>query len=120
MQWDVFVPQPDIPGLIANKDPRFQLLSESANNPYLVFNTKSPNNNKALENPTVRQAISYAIDRSQLVQDGGGPTIAVPLTHVMAARHRRVGAGRITGLLPLRCQQGQADAGGRRIPTSDI
>jgi peptide/nickel transport system substrate-binding protein len=84
MQWDVFVPQPAIPGLIANKDPRFQLLSESANNPYIAFNTVSPNNNKALQNPTVRQAISYAIDRSQLVQDGGGPSIAVPLTHVMA------------------------------------
>jgi peptide/nickel transport system substrate-binding protein len=84
MQWDVFVPQSDIPGLISSKDPRFQLLTTSANNPYLAFNTVDPNNNKALQNPAVRQAISYAIDRSQLVQDGGGPSIAVPLTHVMA------------------------------------
>lgn len=84
MQWDVHVPASNIPGLIASKDPRFQLLSESAANPWLVFNTISPNNNGALKNPLVRQAISYAIDRSQLLQDGGGPTIEVPLTHVIA------------------------------------
>jgi peptide/nickel transport system substrate-binding protein len=84
MQWDVFVPQSAIPGLVANKDPRFQLLTGAANNPYLAFNTVSPNEKKALQNPAVRQAISYAIDRSQLVQDGGGPSISVPLTHVMA------------------------------------
>jgi peptide/nickel transport system substrate-binding protein len=84
MMWDVHVPQSEIPGLISSKNPTFQLLTESANNPYLAFNTVSPNNNKALANPTVRQAISYAISRAELVQDGGGPTIAVPLTHVMA------------------------------------
>jgi peptide/nickel transport system substrate-binding protein len=84
MQWDVHVPQSAIPGLVASKDPRFQLLTESASNPYLAFNTVDPNNNKALANPAVRQAISYAIDRSQLLQDNGGPTIAVPLTHIMA------------------------------------
>ncbi len=32
--------------------------------------------------------------------------------------HRRCGPGRLAGLLPLRCQQGQADAGVGRIPTS--
>ncbi|HZE14962.1 MAG TPA: ABC transporter substrate-binding protein, partial [Mycobacterium sp.] len=84
MMWDVHVPSSDIPGLIANKDPRFQLLTEAAANPWLVFNTVSPNNNKALQNPVVRQAISYAINRNQLLQDGGGPTIEVPLTHVIA------------------------------------
>jgi peptide/nickel transport system substrate-binding protein len=84
MQWDVRVPQTDIPGLISSKDPRFQLTTESASNPYLAFNTVDPNNNGALKNPAVRQAISYAIDRSQLVQDNGGPTIAVPLTHIMS------------------------------------
>lgn len=84
MQWDVHVPASNIPGLIASKDPRFQLETESAANPWLVFNTVSPNNNGALKNPLVRQAISYAINRSELLQDGGGPTIEVPLTHVIA------------------------------------
>jgi peptide/nickel transport system substrate-binding protein len=85
MQWDVHVPTSDIPGLISTKDPRFQLLSESANNPWFIFNTVSPNNNGALKNVAVRQALSYAIDRAELLQDGGGPTISVPLTHIMAA-----------------------------------
>jgi peptide/nickel transport system substrate-binding protein len=84
MQWDVHVPQSDIPGLIASKDPRFQLLTESANNPYFAYNTVDPNNNGALKNVAVRQALEYAMNRNELVQDGGGPTIVVPLTHVMA------------------------------------
>jgi len=83
MQWDVRVPASNVPGLVSSKDPRFQLLTESALNPYLLFNTVSPNNNKALANPVVRQAISYAIDRSQLVQDAGGPTQVVPMTHLI-------------------------------------
>lgn len=85
MQWDVHVPASDVPGLIANKDPRLQNLSESALNPYLLFNTVSPNNNKALANPVVRQALSYAIDRSQLVQDAGGPNQVAPMTHLIPA-----------------------------------
>jgi peptide/nickel transport system substrate-binding protein len=84
MMWDVRPPQSDIPGLISSKSPSFQLLTESAHNPYFAFNTVSPNNDKALANVQVRQAISYAIDRNLIVQDGGGPTIAVPLTHVIA------------------------------------
>lgn len=83
MMWDVHVPASDIPGLIASKDKRFQLETESAANPWLVFNTVSPNNNAALKNATVRQAISYAIDRSQLIQNGGGPSIEVPVTHII-------------------------------------
>lgn len=85
MMWDVHVPSSDIPGLIAGKDPRFQLLTEGAANPWLVYNTVSPNNDKALADPVVRQAISYAIDRTELLQDNGGPDVAVPLTHVLAA-----------------------------------
>ena len=84
MMWDVHVPSQDVPGLIANKDPRLQVVSESAANPWLIFNTVSPNNNKALQNVQVRQAISYAIDRTQLIQDAGGPSLAPALTHVIA------------------------------------
>jgi peptide/nickel transport system substrate-binding protein len=84
MQWDVHVPPAAVPGLIASNDKRFQLETESAANPWLIFNTISPNNNGALKNVAVRQAISYAIDRAQLIQDGGGPSISVPLTHVIA------------------------------------
>ncbi|MBV9292952.1 MAG: hypothetical protein JO222_10930, partial [Frankiales bacterium] len=57
--------------------------SEIASNPYIVFNTVSPNNNGALKNVKVRQAISYALNRANLIQDAGGPKLAPPLTHVL-------------------------------------
>jgi peptide/nickel transport system substrate-binding protein len=84
MLWDTHVPAAEIPSLVQSKPLGFQLQTESAANPWLIFNTVSPNNNKALANAQVRQAISYAIDRSQLIQDAGGPTVAPPLTHIIA------------------------------------
>jgi peptide/nickel transport system substrate-binding protein len=84
MMWDVGVPATDIPQLIASKDPRFQLQSEAATNPYIIFNTISKNNNGALKNVLVRQAISYALSRAQLVQNHGGPQVDPPLTHIIA------------------------------------
>jgi peptide/nickel transport system substrate-binding protein len=84
MQWDVRVPGSDVPGLIATKNPDFQLVTSGATNPYIVFNTISKNNGGALGNPLVRQAISYALDRTQFVQNAGGPDVAPPLTHLIA------------------------------------
>jgi peptide/nickel transport system substrate-binding protein len=84
LMWDVHVPQSDVPGLVSSKDPRLQVISESAANPWLVFNTVSPNNGGALGKVQVRQALSYAIDRTLLIQDGGGPTLAPALTHIIA------------------------------------
>jgi peptide/nickel transport system substrate-binding protein len=49
----------------------------------MLFNFKSPNNGGALQDLAVRQAISYAINRSELVQDAGGPTISPAQTHVL-------------------------------------
>jgi peptide/nickel transport system substrate-binding protein len=43
----------------------------------------SPSNNKALQNPVVRQAISYAINRADLIQDLGGPQVSPPLTQIL-------------------------------------
>ncbi|HEX5302143.1 MAG TPA: ABC transporter substrate-binding protein [Streptosporangiaceae bacterium] len=56
-----------------------------SSNPYLVFNTVSPNNAKALGKVDVRQALSYGIERSQLQKVLGGPIINPPLTHVLPA-----------------------------------
>lgn len=83
MEWDSFVPANDIPGLIASKNPNFNLQSEYSSNPYIIYNTQSPNENKALQNPVVRQAINYAINRSDLIQDLGGPQVSPPLTQVL-------------------------------------
>ena len=56
-----------------------------SSNPYLVFNTVSPNNSGALGKAAVRQALSYGIERSQLSKVLGGATTNPPLTHILPA-----------------------------------
>jgi peptide/nickel transport system substrate-binding protein len=69
--------------LITKNDPLVNVQSEISSNPYLVWNTGSPNNSGALGKVAVRQALEYAINRDNLIQDAGGPKLAVPLTHVL-------------------------------------
>jgi peptide/nickel transport system substrate-binding protein len=83
MEWDAFPPPTQLPALIAKGDPLLNLGGTASNNPYVVFNTASPNNNKALANVKVRQALSYGINRANILQVLGGPTINPPLTHVL-------------------------------------
>jgi peptide/nickel transport system substrate-binding protein len=83
MMWDTRVAPSAIPGFIASKNPGFSLQSEGAANPWIVFNTISKNNNGALGKVEVRQALSYAISRAQLQQNGGGPAVLPALTHVI-------------------------------------
>ena len=61
----------------------FNLGSTFSTNPYLVFNSVSPNNSDALKKVAVRQALSYGINRAPLLVDNGGPTQGVALTHVL-------------------------------------
>jgi len=83
MEFDDFPPASQLPGLIAKKDPNLNLGETASTNPYLVFNTVSPNDKGALGNVKVRQALSYAINRSNIIQVLGGPKIDPPLTHVL-------------------------------------
>jgi peptide/nickel transport system substrate-binding protein len=83
MQFDTGTPSTVVPQLIANKDPNLNLQSSVSTNPYIVFNTASPNNNGALGKVEVRQAISYALNRDNLVQDAAGPKVSPPLTHIL-------------------------------------
>jgi peptide/nickel transport system substrate-binding protein len=83
MEFDVGPPPSQLPGLIAKKDPNLNLGETASTNPYVVFNTASPNNNQALANPRVRQALSYAMNRDHIIQVLGGPTVNPPLTHVL-------------------------------------
>jgi peptide/nickel transport system substrate-binding protein len=83
MEFDNFPPASQLPGLIAKKDPNLTLGPTASSNPYIVFNVKSPNNNSALANVKVRQALDYAINRSDILQVIGGPTLNPPLTHVL-------------------------------------
>ncbi|TCO40604.1 peptide/nickel transport system substrate-binding protein [Kribbella antiqua] len=83
LEFDVGPPPSQLPALIAKKDPNLNLGMTASSNPYVIYNTVSPNNNKALANVKVRQAISYAINRANILQVLGGPTVNPPLTHVL-------------------------------------
>jgi peptide/nickel transport system substrate-binding protein len=83
MEFNNFPPPSQLPGLIAANDPNLNLGETSSSNPYIVFNTVSPNNGGALAKPEVRQALSYALNRDHLTQVLGGPKINPPLTHVL-------------------------------------
>ncbi|WP_242908626.1 ABC transporter substrate-binding protein [Actinomadura terrae] len=81
LAWDQPVPTQAIPRL--RDDPRFAVRDTPNNSPYLVFNTRSPNNGGALGNREVRRALEYAVDRSALIKIVGGPSIAQPLHTVI-------------------------------------
>lgn len=83
MEFDDFPPASQLPALISKKDPNLNLGTTSSSNPYIVYNMVSPNNNGALKKLAVRQAISDAINRSDILQVLGGPTLNPPLTHVL-------------------------------------
>jgi peptide/nickel transport system substrate-binding protein len=86
LSWDLGPPPNQDNSLIQSNNPYLNVQSEIASNPYIVFNTQSPNNSGALGKVAVRQALSYAIDRSDLLQDAGGPDLAPPLTHVLPSQ----------------------------------
>lgn len=83
MGWDSPAPTSAIPALLAAHDPKLTLGPTYGTDPYVLFNTISPNNSGALKNLAVRQALEYAINRNNLVQDDGGPQVAPPLTHIL-------------------------------------
>lgn len=83
MEFDVGPPPSQLPALTAAKDPKLNLGATASSNPYVVFNTTSPNNGGALKDPAVRQALSHALNRTNMIQVLGGPVINQPLTHVL-------------------------------------
>jgi peptide/nickel transport system substrate-binding protein len=83
MEFDNFPPPSQLPALIAKKDPNLTIGPSASSNPYIVFNTASPNENKALQNVKVRQAIEYALNRTNIIQVIGGPNLNEPLSHVL-------------------------------------
>lgn len=83
MQFDTGSPSTVVPQLISQDDPNLNLQSSVSSNPYLVFNIASPNNGGALKRAAVRQALMYAFNRTNLIQDAAGPRVSPPLTHVL-------------------------------------
>jgi len=85
MAFDTFPPATQVPGLVARKDPNLSIGQESSSNPYLVYNTVSTSNNSAMKNVAFRQALSTGINRANLIQVLGGPTLNTTLTNVLPA-----------------------------------
>jgi len=86
MSFDALVPPaayPQLLNLIRSGSHLVNLGATYQTNPYLVFNTVSPDNGGALGRVAVRQALSYGIERSQLIKTLGGTTANIPLTHVL-------------------------------------
>lgn len=86
MAWDSRPPPSayrDMLNMIKSGSTLVNLGDTYSSNPYLVFNTISPGNGGALGKVAVRQALSYALDRSQIIKQLGGPNVNIPLTHVL-------------------------------------
>ena len=84
LEWgDTQIPPAQLPALLASHNPGVTLGLTQGLDPFLIFNNKDPNENKALQNVTVRRAVSYALDRAALVTDAGGPTVSPPLTQIL-------------------------------------
>jgi ABC-type transport system substrate-binding protein len=81
LSWDQPVPRSKISSLRSN--PNFKIMGGSTNTPYLVFNTLSPNNDRALADRGVRRAILYAIDKAVLIRLYGGPDVGQALDQVI-------------------------------------
>lgn len=78
LSWDLPVPTSQIPRL-KQGDPNFKIYPGGVNNPYIVFNTLSKNENGAMANVKVRQAIEYAVNKTSIAKVYGGADVAVPL-----------------------------------------
>jgi peptide/nickel transport system substrate-binding protein len=86
MEFDSFPPVAAEPGLVTQMKAggkNFSLGPTYSTNPFLWFNEVSPNNGGALAKVEVRQALSYAINRSFLIQDLNGAVLSPPLSHVL-------------------------------------
>jgi peptide/nickel transport system substrate-binding protein len=87
MTWDSLAPPADTTALLnsvkASGNTTVNLGQTYSSNPYIVFNTISPNDGSALGKTAVRQALSYALDRTQLIKTLGGAEVNPPLTHIL-------------------------------------
>lgn len=83
MAWDTFPTAQEVPSLRAKKDPNLILTETSSSNPYIVFNTQSPNLGGALKKVEFRKGLEHAINRDNIIQVLGGDLLNKPLTHVL-------------------------------------
>jgi peptide/nickel transport system substrate-binding protein len=109
MDWDQNVPTAQLAGLVASKDPRLTIGPSGNNfvtiNPYIVINFQSPNNNGALKNPLVRQALQYAFNKYGVSQVYGGANISQPLNQLIPGGS----IGNVSGYNPYPTPNNQGD-----------
>jgi peptide/nickel transport system substrate-binding protein len=72
---DLQVPPTSIPAMLASHDQRLHIWPNSALNPYLWFNLRSPDSGGAMGKLFVRQAVEYGVDKAALQKVLGGPSI---------------------------------------------
>jgi peptide/nickel transport system substrate-binding protein len=80
---DTFVNPSSIPSLEASKAPNFQIWAGSNTNPYIIVNLRSPNQNNAIQNLSLRQAVEYGLDKIAMQRAAGGPTMATVINTVI-------------------------------------
>ena len=81
MTYDVTIPPAVLQTLTAAGDEKVMTVS-SGNTNFIFINTVSGNNNGALKDLRVRQALQYAVDKAAVVQQQGGPTVAQPVNGI--------------------------------------
>jgi ABC-type transport system substrate-binding protein len=83
LSWDLPVPTADLSQLRSTKNSDFAVYPTASNNPYIVFNLRSPKNSGALGKLKVRQALEYAVDKTAVGAIYGGPALNTPLNQVI-------------------------------------
>lgn len=84
--FDLSIATADLTRIMANPDdPQLLQFADGAVNPILVLNIQSPNNNSALADVRVRQAINYAANKAAIVQVGGGPAVKEATNQVLTS-----------------------------------
>ena len=81
MTFDITIPPAILQLLTATGDEKLMTVS-SGNTAFLFINSVSDNNNGALKDVRVRQALNYAIDKAAIVQQSGGPTVGQPVNGI--------------------------------------
>ena len=81
MLYDINVPPVTVQMLTMQGDEKISTLAEGASR-MIWINTVSENNDGALRNPLVRQALNYAVNKAAIVQQLGGPEFATPLNGI--------------------------------------
>lgn len=77
MTYDIIIPPATLQMLTTAGDEKLMTIS-SGRTAFIFLNTVSGNNNGALKDLRVRQALQYAVDKAAIVQQMGGPTVAQP------------------------------------------